>query len=900
MADNQEVLFDQIYELQEVIGRGPFSVARKCVHRSTKQPFAVKIIDVAKFTACPGLSAEDLKREATICHMLKHPHITELLETYSSEGMLYMVFEHLDGTDLCFEAVRQATAGFVYSEAVASHYLRQILEALQYCHSNGIIHREVKPHCALLASKENSAPIKLTDFSLAIQLPRDSEHLDGGRVGTPNYQAPEVIRREFYGRPVDVWGAGVILFVLLSGSLPFYGSGAYLEKTIARKRPFMKQQLWANVSKEAQELVLRMLDANPNTRITIEEALNHPWIRDRSNVPKIHLRETIEEMKKLNARRKLKGSVLSAVQSGQWQPSSNPDVSLLPDFAPSNDMDLQEGQLQAAKAVQAVLDSLEDIRGLVDGPDVDQEFLAEILENVQLRNLLSLYDKISTRPVQSTQPVSNSASAARNILEEHLESAEHDAVSEELRRIISQPHFNSLVEAHDVIATELYSEDARRVTPPPPMPYLNGDSSEAGAELNEDVNMDNITRVRLVQFQRNSDDPLGITLKKADSGKCTVARILHGGMIHRQGTLHVGDELREINGQSVLGQTESALQQLLKEARGSVTLKIVPSYRTPSSNCEIFVRSLFNYNPESDELNPCRQVGLSFKVGDILEVISKEDPDWWQGRLWSESQKKESRPAGLMPSPKMQETRSVCIAMERAKQEQAEQRWWNKRKRHYRDKYLAKHNAVFDQLDVVTYEEVTRMQVFRRKTLVLLGAHGVGRRHIKNTLITRHPDKFAYPIPHTTRAPKSTDKGSCNYHFVSHEQMMHDISNNEYLEYGTHEDAMYGTKLETIRNIHRLGQIAILDVEPQALKILRCGEFSPLVVLIAAPTSLAQLEDGSLEQLVKDSDMLEMTYGHYVDIKIINTDIDDTIRTLEQSIDEVCSTPQWVPVSWVF
>ena len=92
------------------------------------QEFAVKIVDVAKFTSSPGLSLDDLKREATICHMLKHPHIVELLETYSSEGMLYMVFEFMSGADLCFEIVKRATAGFVYSEAVASHYIRQILQ----------------------------------------------------------------------------------------------------------------------------------------------------------------------------------------------------------------------------------------------------------------------------------------------------------------------------------------------------------------------------------------------------------------------------------------------------------------------------------------------------------------------------------------------------------------------------------------------------------------------------------------------------------------------------------------------------------------------------------------------------------------------------------------------------
>lgn len=118
MAD-EEILFDDVYELCEVIGRGPFSIVRRCIHRESNQQFAVKIVDVAKFTASPGLSTADLKREATICHMLKHPHIVELLETYSSEGMLYMVFEFMEGSDICFEVVRRAVAGFVYSEAVA-------------------------------------------------------------------------------------------------------------------------------------------------------------------------------------------------------------------------------------------------------------------------------------------------------------------------------------------------------------------------------------------------------------------------------------------------------------------------------------------------------------------------------------------------------------------------------------------------------------------------------------------------------------------------------------------------------------------------------------------------------------------------------------------------------------
>lgn len=102
--------------------------------------------------------------------------------------------------------------------------------------------------------------------------------------------------------------------------------------------------------------------------------------------------------------------------------------------------------------------------------------------------------------------------------------------------------------------------------------------------------------------------------------------------------------------------------------------------------------------------------------------------------------------AGLIPSPELQEWRTACLAMERQK-ENSTCLWFNKKKKYYTTKYLRKHSELFEQLDLVTYEEVVRLTSFRRKTLVLLGAHGVGRRHIKNTLIQKHPQRFAYPQP---------------------------------------------------------------------------------------------------------------------------------------------------------
>ncbi|XP_032888957.1 peripheral plasma membrane protein CASK isoform X8 [Amblyraja radiata] len=897
MADD-DVLFEDVYELCEVIGKGPFSVVRRCINRETGQQFAVKIVDVAKFTSSPGLSTEDLKREASICHMLKHPHIVELLETYSSDGMLYMVFEFMDGADLCFEIVKRADAGFVYSEAVASHYMRQILEALRYCHDNNIIHRDVKPHCVLLASKENSAPVKLGGFGVAIQL-GESGLVAGGRVGTPHFMAPEVVKREPYGKPVDVWGCGVILFILLSGCLPFYGTKERLFDAIIKGKHKMNPRQWIHISESAKDLVRRMLMLDPAERITVYEALNHPWLKERDRYAyKIHLPETVEQLRKFNARRKLKGAVLAAVSSHKFNSFYGDPPEELPDFSEDP---------TSSGAVSQVLDSLEEIHALTDCSEKDLDFLHSVFQDQHLHTLLDLYDKINTKSSpQIRNPPSDAVQRAKEVLEE-ISCYPENNDAKELKCILTRPHFMALLQTHDVVAHEVYSDEALRVTPPPSSPYLNGDSPESA---NGDMDMENVTRVRLVQFQKNTDEPMGITLKMNELNHCIVARIMHGGMIHRQGTLHVGDEIREINGISVANQTVEQLQKMLREMRGSITFKIVPSYRIQSSSCEdlpstaqpkgrqIYVRAQFEYDPSKDDLIPCKEAGIRFRVGEIIQIISKDDHNWWQGKL----ENSKNGTAGLIPSPELQEWRVACIAMEKTKQEQqASCTWFGKKKKQYKDKYLAKHNAVFDQLDLVTYEEVVKLQAFRRKTLVLLGAHGVGRRHIKNTLITKHPDRFAYPIPHTTRPARKDEENGKNYHFVSHDQMMQDISNNEYLEYGSHEDAMYGTKLETIRKIHEQVLIAILDVEPQALKVLRTAEFAPFVVFIAAPTiTPGMTEDESLQRLQKESEILQRTYAHYFDLTIINNEIDETIRHLEEAIELVCTTPQWVPVSWVY
>ncbi|EPY73419.1 peripheral plasma membrane protein CASK isoform 1 [Camelus ferus] len=662
-----------------------------------------------------------------------------------------------------------------------------------------------------------------------------------GRVGTPHFMAPEVVKREPYGKPVDVWGCGVILFILLSGCLPFYGTKERLFEGIIKGKYKMNPRQWSHISESAKDLVRRMLMLDPAERITVYEALNHPWLKERDRYAyKIHLPETVEQLRKFNARRKLKGAVLAAVSSHKFNSFYGDPPEELPDFSEDP---------TSSGAVSQVLDSLEEIHALTDCSEKDLDFLHSVFQDQHLHTLLDLYDKINTKSSpQIRNPPSDAVQRAKEVLEE-ISCYPENNDAKELKRILTQPHFMALLQTHDVVAHEVYSDEALRVTPPPTSPYLNGDSPESA---NGDMDMENVTRVRLVQFQKNTDEPMGITLKMNELNHCIVARIMHGGMIHRQGTLHVGDEIREINGISVANQTVEQLQKMLREMRGSITFKIVPSYRTQSSSCEIYVRAQFEYDPAKDDLIPCKEAGIRFRVGDIIQIISKDDHNWWQGKL----ENSKNGTAGLIPSPELQEWRVACIAMEKTKQEQqASCTWFGKKKKQYKDKYLAKHNA-----------EVSKL----RLCFVPLS--------IPSVLIYR------------TRADEVWGRGSTLPYLLAQD-----------FPYGSHEDAMYGTKLETIRKIHEQGLIAILDVEPQALKVLRTAEFAPFVVFIAAPTITPGLnEDESLQRLQKESDILQRTYAHYFDLTIINNEIDETIRHLEEAVELVCTAPQWVPVSWVY
>ncbi|KAM6894995.1 calcium/calmodulin-dependent protein kinase type II delta chain isoform 4-T4 [Lycodopsis pacificus] len=307
MATTTCTRFTDEHQLYEELGKGAFSVVKRCMKISTGQEYAAKIINTKKLSA---RDHQKLEREARICRLLKHANIVRLHDSISEEGFHYLVFDLVTGGEL-FEDI---VAREYYSEADASHCIQQILEAVLHCHQMGVVHRDLKPENLLLASKLKGAAVKLADFGLAIEV-QGEQQAWFGFAGTPGYLSPEVLRKDPYGKPVDMWACGVILYILLVGYPPFWDEDQHrLYQQIKAGAYDFPSPEWDTVTPEAKDLINKMLTINPAKRVTATDALKHPWICQRSTVASMmHRQETVECLKKFNARRKLKGAILTTM-----------------------------------------------------------------------------------------------------------------------------------------------------------------------------------------------------------------------------------------------------------------------------------------------------------------------------------------------------------------------------------------------------------------------------------------------------------------------------------------------------------------------------------------------------------------------------------------------------------
>ncbi|CAB3371572.1 Hypothetical predicted protein [Cloeon dipterum] len=584
----------------------------------------------------------------------------------------------------------------------------------------------------------------------------------------------------------------------------------------------------------------------------------------------------------------------------------------------------------AQDAFEQVRKSLDDLAELAK--DTDLIFLRGLMDSPVVCTLVKTQDKLES-PVEAPKPVLPNSSRLIHDLTRRCDPSQEAL---ELRRIISKPHFQALIETHDEVA-KLHKE-----------PVSRSSSSASEHSPSEDTMIEDaipLDAVRMVGLRKNANEPLGLTIEVDANGNLVIARILAGGMIDRQGLLHAGDIIREVNGIDV--RTPDELQAEIAKARESLTLKVVPSVepevsakgqvkKAPPASLTLhdgtttlcYMRALFSYDPKEDTLLPCPEIGLEFKHGDILQILNQNDPNWWQAKLVGSSGH-----AGLIPSQELEERRKAFVDPDKDYCHTIGICGTRISKKKKKMMYQMKQNADFDKAELVMYEEVTRMPPFRRKTLALVGCHGVGRRTLKNRLINSDPEKFAAVIPYTSRPQRELEENGKSYWFQDRLSVEREIKEHQFLEYGEHNGHLYGTKLESIRSVIRSGKMCVLDCSPAALKILHNSqEFMPYVIFIASPgleelkniyeygtnpyasrnlgferassiryssrrartlESLASLyEEEDLKRTLDESSFLQRSYEKFIDQVIINEDFDVTFRKVAELLDNMTTEHQ--------
>ncbi|XP_063072623.1 MAGUK p55 subfamily member 2b isoform X1 [Engraulis encrasicolus] len=537
-------------------------------------------------------------------------------------------------------------------------------------------------------------------------------------------------------------------------------------------------------------------------------------------------------------------------------------------------------------AMHQVLDTLSDSTSSTTANDLDLIFLKGIMESPVAHER---YEEPKLEAVRE-----NNMELLQDILRDLTPLTNRSKAADELARILKEPHFQSLLETHDSVASKTYET-------PPPSPCAFMDP----AMINQPVPPD---AVRMVGIRKVSGEHLGVTFR-VEGGELVIARILHGGMIDQQGLLHVGDIIKEVNGREV-GSEPRVLQDMLKEATGSVVLKILPSYQEPHTPRQAFVKCHFDYDPAHDNLIPCKEAGLKFSSGDVLQIFNQEDLNWWQACHLNGGS------AGLIPSQVLEEKRKAFVKRDLELNTSGPLCAGMGGKKKKKMMYLTTKNAEFDRHELRIYEEVAKVPPFRRKTLVLIGAQGVGRRSLKNKLLVSDAQRYATTTPYTSRKPKVGEKDGQMYLFMSRSEMETDIKCARFLEHGEYDNNLYGTKINSIHEVIDSGKICILDVNPQALKVLRTSEFLPYVVFIESPdfevlkamnrsaiesgVVTKQLTDSELKRTVDESERIKSAYGHYFDFTIVNDNLEGAYRGLRGALERLTSEYQWVPVSWVF
>ncbi|KAJ8533912.1 hypothetical protein K7X08_007236 [Anisodus acutangulus] len=285
-AKNKENV-EEKYIIDRELGRGEFGVTYLCIDRSNRDLLACKSISKRKLRT--AVDVEDVRREVAIMkHLPRDSSIVRLKEACEDESAVHLVMELCEGGELFDRIVARGH----YTERGAAAVTRTIMEVVEVCHKHGVIHRDLKPENFLYANKKENSPLKAIDFGLSIFFKPGEKFSE--IVGSPYYMAPEVLKRN-YGPEIDIWSAGVILYILLCGVPPFWAESEQgVAQAILRGAIDFKREPWPSISDSAKNLVRQMLEPDPKLRLTAKQVLEHSWLQNAKKAPNVPLGDMVK------------------------------------------------------------------------------------------------------------------------------------------------------------------------------------------------------------------------------------------------------------------------------------------------------------------------------------------------------------------------------------------------------------------------------------------------------------------------------------------------------------------------------------------------------------------------------------------------------------------------------
>ncbi|XP_042467963.1 calcium-dependent protein kinase 20-like [Zingiber officinale] len=354
------------YELGKELGRGEFGITYLCTEKSSGERFACKSISKKKLRT--AVDIEDVRREVEIMrHLPAHPNIVSLKDTYEDDADVHLVMELCEGGELFDRIVARGH----YTEREAAAVTRTIIEVIQVCHEHGVMHRDLKPENFLFGNKREKAPLKAIDFGLSVFFKPGERFTE--IVGSPYYMAPEVLKRN-YGPEIDVWSAGVILYILLCGVPPFWAETEQgVAQAILRSVIDFKREPWPRVSGGAKDLVMHMLDPDPNKRSTAQQVLDHPWLQNVKNAPNVNLGETVRaRLQQFSVMNKFKKKALRVMAEylSEEEAADIKEMFQKLDINKKGSISLEEMKFGLHKLGHQIPDA--DLQILMDAADVDR------------------------------------------------------------------------------------------------------------------------------------------------------------------------------------------------------------------------------------------------------------------------------------------------------------------------------------------------------------------------------------------------------------------------------------------------------------------------------------------------------------------------------------------------